>query len=82
MAGGVRPPGFFAPPALWLMRYRMDFIRDNLSTIVVGALVFGVLALALFSVIRNFRRGKNACSCGCPGCGGRAEFPRHDQARR
>jgi hypothetical protein len=54
----------------------MDFIRDNLSTIVVGALVFGVLALVLFKLIRNFRQGKNACSCGCSGCKDRAKFPR------
>jgi hypothetical protein len=47
----------------------MAFIRDNLSTIAVGALVFAVLALALFRLIRNFRQGKTGCPCGCPGCG-------------
>jgi hypothetical protein len=46
----------------------MDFIKDNLSTIVVGALVFAVLGLALFRQIRNFRRGKGGCPCGCSGC--------------
>jgi hypothetical protein len=53
----------------------MDFIKDNLSdnlsTIVVGALVFGVLGLVLFRLIRDLRRGKGGCPCGCSGCGGR-----------
>jgi hypothetical protein len=45
----------------------MDFIADNLSTIVVGALVFGILALVLFKLIRNFLRGKSACPWAVPG---------------
>jgi hypothetical protein len=53
----------------------MDFIKDNLSdnlsTIVVGALVFGVLGFVLFRLIRGFRRGKGGCPCGCSGCGKR-----------
>jgi hypothetical protein len=53
----------------------MDFIRDNLSTIIVGALVFGLLGLVLFRLIRNFRQGKTGCPCGCSGCGGRAKAP-------
>jgi hypothetical protein len=46
----------------------MNFIRDNLSTIVVGALVFGLLAAALFRLIRAARRGQCGCG-GCAGCG-------------
>jgi hypothetical protein len=47
----------------------MDFIRDNISTIVVGAIVFGILGLALFRLIRSARRGKTICGCGnCGGC--------------
>jgi hypothetical protein len=49
----------------------MDFIKDNLSTIVVGAIVFSILGLALFRLIRNLRQGKTGCPCGCSGCGGR-----------
>ncbi|MDR3147238.1 MAG: FeoB-associated Cys-rich membrane protein [Treponema sp.] len=46
----------------------MDFLRENLSTIVVGALVFGILGLVLFTLIRNHRR--RGCSCGCSHCNG------------
>jgi hypothetical protein len=43
----------------------MDFIRENLSTIIVSVIVFGVLAVVLFRLINNFRKGKASCSCGC-----------------
>jgi hypothetical protein len=45
----------------------MDFIQDNLSTIVVGALVFGILGLTLFRLIRRIRRGQSVCA-NCNGC--------------
>jgi hypothetical protein len=50
----------------------MDLISGNLSTIVVGALIFGVLGLVVFRLIRAIRRGQSACGCGCAGCEGRA----------
>ncbi|MDR2376897.1 MAG: FeoB-associated Cys-rich membrane protein [Treponema sp.] len=43
----------------------MDFIQDNLSTIIAGTLVFGLLGFVLFRLIRKARRGESACSCGC-----------------
>ncbi|MDR1445151.1 MAG: FeoB-associated Cys-rich membrane protein [Treponema sp.] len=46
----------------------MDCIRDNLSTIVTAAVVFGILGLALFRLIRNIRRGQGSCGCGCADC--------------
>ncbi|MDR0708558.1 MAG: FeoB-associated Cys-rich membrane protein [Spirochaetaceae bacterium] len=46
----------------------MDFIRANLSTIVVAAAVFGVLGLVIFNLVRNIRKGKSACGCGCDKC--------------
>jgi hypothetical protein len=47
----------------------MDFIQDNLSTIIIGALVFALLGLALFRLIRRIRRGQSACGCAnCVGC--------------
>jgi hypothetical protein len=36
-------------------------------TIVVGALVFGLIALALLKTVKNYRSG--GCGCGCDGCG-------------
>jgi hypothetical protein len=49
----------------------MDSITNNLSTIAAGAVVFGILGLALFRLIRRLRRGESACGCGgCAGCAG------------
>jgi hypothetical protein len=47
----------------------MNFIRDNLSTIIVAAIVFGILAAVTVRLIVNARRGKLACGCeGCSKC--------------
>jgi hypothetical protein len=43
-----------------------EFISENISTIIIGALVLGLIAFALVRVILNFRKGKS--SCGCEGC--------------
>ena len=44
----------------------LAFLTANLSTIVVGAIVFGAAGLAVRSVIRDMRSGKCAgCSGGC-----------------
>jgi hypothetical protein len=47
----------------------MEFIRANLSTIIVAIVVFGVLGLVVFNLVRNARKGKLACGCGCDKCG-------------
>ncbi|MDR1972444.1 MAG: FeoB-associated Cys-rich membrane protein [Treponema sp.] len=46
----------------------MNFMQENLSTIIVGTLVFALLGLILFRLIVNIRRGKTGCPCGCEGC--------------
>jgi hypothetical protein len=47
----------------------MDFIRANLSTILVAAAVFGVLGLIAFNLVRNILKGKSGCCRGCGKCG-------------
>jgi hypothetical protein len=44
------------------------FISENLSTIIIGAVVLGVLVFALIRTILNFRRGRSPCGCGCEHC--------------
>jgi hypothetical protein len=38
-----------------------------MSTLIVGALVFGLIAAAVWKIIRDRRSGA-ACGCGCGGC--------------
>ena len=44
----------------------LSFFTANLSTIVVGAVVFGLVGLSVRASIRDLRGGKCA---GCKGCG-------------
>ena len=46
----------------------MAFISENLSTIVIGAAVLGLVAFALVRTILNIRKGKSPCGCGCDHC--------------
>ncbi|MDR2618581.1 MAG: FeoB-associated Cys-rich membrane protein [Treponema sp.] len=46
----------------------MEFITANAGTIIVGFIVFGLLALIIVRMILNHRKGKTCCGCGCDGC--------------
>ncbi|MBR6897645.1 MAG: FeoB-associated Cys-rich membrane protein [Lachnospiraceae bacterium] len=49
----------------------MNWIEENIGTIIVSIIIATVLALAIRSLIRQKRNGRSCCgSCGsCPGCG-------------
>ena len=52
----------------------MEFIRANIGDLVVGAVVFAVLALVVVRLAANLRKGKTGCGCGsCQGCENRSE---------
>lgn len=46
----------------------MDFIRENLGTIITGLVVLAVLILIIANQIKNVKQGKHSCSCGCSRC--------------
>ncbi len=46
----------------------MDFITQNLGTIIVLAVLLAVLALIVKKMVKNKREGKTSCGCGCEGC--------------
>jgi hypothetical protein len=43
----------------------VDFIRQNVGNIIVGAVVVVTLSLVIFRLIRNAGKGRTGCSCGC-----------------
>lgn len=47
----------------------LAFIKGNLSTIIVGAVVFGTIIYIVIRLVKNKRSGKTACGCGCSSCG-------------
>ncbi|MBO4318426.1 MAG: FeoB-associated Cys-rich membrane protein [Mailhella sp.] len=50
----------------------MQFITDNLATILLSGVVFAVFAAIVRSQWKKFtsRSGGCGCGCGCSGCGG------------
>lgn len=48
----------------------LSFLTANLSTILVGAVVFGLVALSVRATIRDLRSGQCAGCKGCSGCSG------------
>lgn len=43
-------------------------MRMIVWTVIIAALVAGVFLAIVITGIRNRKRGKNSCSCGCGGC--------------
>ncbi len=47
----------------------LAFFSANWGTILVLCIVAAVIGLAVWSLVRDKRRGKSTCSCGgCDGC--------------
>lgn len=42
---------------------------ENLSTIIVAAIIILIVAAIVFKGIRNKKQGRCSCGCGCSGCG-------------
>ncbi|MDR1933461.1 MAG: FeoB-associated Cys-rich membrane protein [Spirochaetales bacterium] len=39
-----------------------------MSTFIVSVFVFGGIGLIIVRLVRNARKGKSPCGCGCEGC--------------
>ncbi|MGN0721535.1 MAG: FeoB-associated Cys-rich membrane protein [Anaerovoracaceae bacterium] len=48
----------------------LNWISNNIGTIVIGAVVAAALAAAILRMIKNKKEGKSSCGCGssCTGC--------------
>lgn len=47
----------------------LAWLTQNLSTIVVLVVLAGIVAAIIVHMIRNKKKGKSSCSCGCESCG-------------
>lgn len=58
----------------------VNFISQNIGTIVVLAIVAAIVALLILKLVKDKKAGKSSCSCGCSscpmrdGCRGNSEF--------
>ena len=55
----------------------MQWLSENIGTVLVALGLALLLGFVLFRLIRNKKAGKSSCSCGCdckscPGCAARA----------
>ena len=46
----------------------MTWLLDNLATILIAMLVLGISSGIIAGMIKNKKRGKSACGCGCSNC--------------
>ena len=47
----------------------MEWIAENIGSLLVGLGLLAVIALIIFSLVRNRRKGiAVGCGCGCSGC--------------
>ncbi|MFA9381271.1 MAG: FeoB-associated Cys-rich membrane protein [Acetanaerobacterium sp.] len=45
-----------------------EFVAQNFATILIGAVVFGILAAVVIKIIKDHRNHKPSCGCGCENC--------------
>lgn len=46
----------------------LNFISSNLSTIIVGAILCGVVALVIRKIVKDKKNNVSSCGCGCSNC--------------
>lgn len=39
-----------------------------MATFIIGTIVFGLLVLAIYSMIKGKKESKGSCGCNCSGC--------------
>ncbi len=46
----------------------LTWLSQNLGTIIIALIVAAVVALILIKFIRDKKKGKSSCGCGCSDC--------------
>ena len=46
----------------------LTWIGENLITILICLVLAVIVGAIIVSMIRNHRKGKSSCGCGCSGC--------------
>ncbi len=44
------------------------WILGNMATIIICAVLIGIVVAIVVSMVKNKRRGKSSCGCGCANC--------------
>lgn len=46
----------------------LEFLQANLASIIVGAIVFVIIAAVVIKLILDKKNNKSSCGAGCSGC--------------
>ena len=46
----------------------MEWIKGNIGSIIVGAAVVALLVCVVVAMVRNRKKNRGACGCGCSSC--------------
>lgn len=46
----------------------IEFIVNNIGSVIVGLAVLALIVLLLWKLISDKRKGKSSCGCGCGSC--------------
>ncbi|MDE7390116.1 MAG: FeoB-associated Cys-rich membrane protein [Lachnospiraceae bacterium] len=44
------------------------FLMENLSTIIIGLVLAVIVALIVTKMVKDRKKGKSSCGCGCENC--------------
>ncbi len=46
----------------------MNLIMENLSTLIIAAVLIAVIVCVIVHMFRDHKHGKSSCGCGCSSC--------------
>ena len=46
----------------------LAWLKDNISVIIICAALIAVIAAIIVGMVKNKKKGKSACGCGCADC--------------
>lgn len=46
----------------------LTWIMENLATILISAVLAVIVAAVIAGMVRDQKKGKSSCGCGCAGC--------------
>ncbi len=46
----------------------LEWLANNLATIIICAILIGIVAAIIVHMVKNKKHGKSACGCGCSSC--------------
>ena len=45
-----------------------EWIASNIGTIIISAVLLGIVAAIVIKIVKDKRRGRSSCGCGCANC--------------